>query len=59
MAEEQCKVSLLARAAGTPIPIDDEEAEFTSHTGREEAGFFLASGYMAVAEHKWGKEVRA
>ena len=59
LAEEQCKVSLLARAAGQPIPISDEEAEFTSHTGKEEAGFFLASPYFQVAEQKWGKEVRA
>jgi len=59
MAEEQCKVSLLARAAGTPIPISDEEAEFTSSTGKEPVGFFACSPYFQVAEYKWGKEVRA
>ncbi|GAA5883167.1 hypothetical protein JCM3774_006863 [Rhodotorula dairenensis] len=58
LAEEQCKVSLLARAAGQPIPISDEEAAFTSQTGREESGFFLASPYFQVAEQKWGKEVK-
>lgn len=52
-------MSLLARGAGQPIPISDEEAEFTSQTGKEESGFFLASPYFQVAEHKWGKEVRA
>lgn len=59
MAEEQCKVSLLARAAGTPIPISDEEAEFTSSTGKEPVGFFACSPYFQVAEYQWGKEVRA
>ncbi|GAA5993292.1 hypothetical protein JCM10908_001416 [Rhodotorula pacifica] len=58
LAEEQCKVSLLARAAGQPIPISEEEVAFTSHTGREEAGYFLASPWFQVAEQKWGKEVK-
>ncbi|BGP49207.1 hypothetical protein JCM10450v2_005090 [Rhodotorula kratochvilovae] len=65
MAEEQCKVQLLshAAAAGLPgtkvIPIGDEEARFTAGTNGEQAGFFLASPYFQVAEHNWGKEVRA
>ncbi|BGP25553.1 class II aldolase/adducin domain containing protein [Rhodotorula toruloides] len=64
LAEEQCRVSLLAHSAaqslGTKvIQIADEEAKFTSNQGEEPISFFMASPYFQVAEHLWGEEVRA
>ncbi|BGO99631.1 hypothetical protein JCM10021v2_003307 [Rhodotorula toruloides] len=64
LAEEQCRVSLLAHGAaqslGTKvIQIADEEAKFTSNQGEEPIAYFMASGYFEVAEHLWGEEVRA
>ena len=39
--ERSCQVQLLAEAAGTPVPIDDEQAAFTRETvGSEIAGWF-------------------
>lgn len=64
MAEEQCRVSLLAHSAaaslGTKvIQIADEEAKFTSNQGEEPIAYFMASPYFQVAEKEWGEEVRA
>ncbi|GAA6002809.1 uncharacterized protein JCM10292_001312 [Rhodotorula paludigena] len=66
LAEEQCKVQLLANAAAanpalnaSVISIDEEEAKFTAETNGENIGYFLASPYFQVAEAEWGQAVRA
>jgi hypothetical protein len=53
LLEEQCHVALLARAAGTPVPIDEPQAEFTyKETGSERSGFFLSSPYFQSIERE-------
>ncbi|ORY89026.1 class II aldolase/adducin, N-terminal domain-containing protein [Leucosporidium creatinivorum] len=53
LLEEQCHVALLAKAAGTPVPIDEPQAIFThKETGSERSGFFMASPYFQNIERE-------
>ncbi|BGP33083.1 hypothetical protein JCM10296v2_004872 [Rhodotorula toruloides] len=64
LAEEQCRVSLLAHSAaqspGTNVKkIPDQEVEFTKFQGEENSVYSMGSPYFRFAEHLWGDEVRA
>jgi len=51
--ERACQAQLLAEAAGTPIKVNDEEAEFTyKTTGTPMAGWFWAQPYFKVVDRE-------
>ncbi|KAM0748425.1 arad-like aldolase/epimerase [Meredithblackwellia eburnea MCA 4105] len=59
LLETQCQVQLLSDAAGTTIPIDEPQAEFTAKSvSTERAGYFKASPYFQVIEHLQGHEYK-
>ncbi|KAK4050805.1 hypothetical protein OIV83_003226 [Microbotryomycetes sp. JL201] len=59
LLENECRVALLAQAAGKPIEIEDDAAALThKETGSERSCFFLASPYFQVIEHEQGHEYR-
>lgn len=49
--EKACQTNLIAMAAGTPVSVPDDEAEFTRQTvGQSFSGWFWAQPYFKVAE---------
>ncbi|KAK4047890.1 hypothetical protein OIO90_006051 [Microbotryomycetes sp. JL221] len=59
LLEECCRVSLLARAAGKEVVIEDEAAAMThKETGSERSLYFLASPYFQVIEQEQGAQYR-